>query len=126
MLTFRKGREFLIFILCLVIFGGTVFAQATAFSYQGRLTESGSPVSGTRYFRFTLYDESGAAIPGASVEQTLTVTNGVFNTSIDFGAAAFPGANRSLEIAVKINPGEAYTILNPRQEMLTAPYSIKS
>ena len=86
------------------------FAQTTAFNYQGRLTEAGSPVTGTRFFRFTLFDENGAAISGATVDQTLTVTNGVVNASLDFGAGAFPGANRSLQIAVKINAGDAFTI----------------
>ena len=105
---------------------GAAFAQTTAFSYQGRLSEAGSPVTGTRFFRFTLFDENGAAIPRATVDQTLTVTNGVFNASLDFGAAAFSGANRSLEVAVKINVGDAFTILNPRSPILSAPYSIKS
>jgi len=102
------------------------FAQTTAFSYQGRLTEAGLPVTGVRLFQFTLFDENGAAIPGAVVNQSLTVTNGVFNTNLDFGATAFPGADRTLEIAVKINAGDPYTILSPRQTILSAPYSIRS
>ena len=112
----------------LVLMFGTLnaFAQTTAFSYQGRLSEAGAPVTGNRLFQFTLFDENGAVIPGAVINQTLTVTNGVFNTNLDFGAAAFPGANRSLEIAVKINVGDAFTILNPRQAILAAPYSTKS
>jgi hypothetical protein len=93
---------------------------------EGRLVESGSPVTGIRYFRFTLFDENGAAIPGATVEQALMVTQGVFSTSLDFGADAFPGANRSLQISVKTNAGDAYTDLNPRQNILAAPYSVKS
>lgn len=109
-----------------LVLSAAVFAQTTAFSYQGRLSEAGSSVTGSRYFRFTLFDENGAAIPGATVDQTLTVTNGIFNTSLDFGAAAFPGANRTLQISVKINAGDAYTDLMPRQDILAAPYSIKS
>lgn len=112
--------------LCVSILSVSAAAQTSAFSYQGRLSESGSPVTGTRLFRFTLFDETGAAIPGASVEQTVPVTNGVFNATLDFGAANFPGANRSLEIAVKINVGDAYTVLNPRQNIFSAPYSVKS
>ena len=125
MKTARIIRILFIFI-CAVSMSNAAFAQTTAFSYQGRLSESGSPVTGSRFFRFTLFDENGAAIPGATVDQTLTVTNGVFNAQLDFGAAAFPGANRSLEIAVKINVGDAFTILNPRSPILAAPYSIKS
>lgn len=113
-------------VLYLALAGASVFAQTTAFSYQGHLNEAGSPVTGTRYFRFTLYDENGAAIPGASVEQTLTVTNGIFNAALNFGASTLPGANRSLEIAVKINTGDAYTVLSPRADILSAPYAVKS
>lgn len=114
-------------ILCILVSTSATFAQTTAFSYQGRLSETGSPpVTGTRFFRFTLFDENGAAIPGAAVERTLMVTQGIFSTSLDFGAGAFPGANRTLEIAVKTNASDAYTVLNPRQEIVAAPYSIKS
>ena len=117
---------FLFSFLLLVVLSAAALAQTTEFSYQGRLSEAGSPATGTRFFRFTLFDENGAAIPGATVDQTLTVTSGVFNTTLDFGAGVFPGANRSLEIAVKINAGDDYTILNPRQPIVSAPYSIKS
>lgn len=51
-----------------------IYAQTTAFSYQGRLVEAGTPATGNRVFRFTLFDGNGAA--------------------------AFSGANQSLEIAV--------------------------
>ena len=92
MSTIRTPFNFLPLIFCVVILSGTVVAQTTAFTYQGSLSEAGNPVTGTRFFRFTLFDENGAAIPGATVDQTLTVTNGVFNTSLDFGANVFPGA----------------------------------
>jgi hypothetical protein len=103
---------------------GSAAAQTTVFSYQGRLTESGSTVNGPRFFRFVLYDENNVNI-GAPVEQTLTVTNSVFNTTLDFGDV-FPGANRTMETAVKINAGDSYTVLSPRQTFTSAPYAVKS
>ena len=112
--TYRTCRRILLAVFCVTILISAAQGQTTAFSYQGRLSEAGSPVSGTRFFRFTLFDESGVAIPGSVIDRTLTVTNGVFNTSLDFGAANFPGASRSLLISVKINAGDAYTLLNPR------------
>lgn len=76
-----------------LVFGGlTAFAQTTAFSYQGRLSKAGNAVTGTRFFRFALFNENGATTLGVVIDQTLTVTGGVFNTTLDFGAAAFPGA----------------------------------
>ncbi len=114
-------------ILSLVVCGGAAVGQTSEFSYQGRLTEAGTPVTGTRFFRFTLFDENGAAIPGAVSEQTLPVSGGIFSAALNFSAAAFAsGANRSLQIEVKVNAGDAYTLLNPRQPVLSAPYSIKS
>lgn len=98
MKTARIIRILFIFT-CAAWLSGAAFGQTTAFSYQGRLSAADSPATGTRLLRFTLFDENGAAI-----DQTLTVTNGVFYASLDFfGAAAFPGASRSLEIAGKIN-----------------------
>jgi hypothetical protein len=114
-------------ILTLIGLAATAaIGQTTAFNYQGRLSEAGATVTGTRFFRFTLFDENGAAIAGATVEQTVAVTNGVFNTSLDFGAGAFPGANRSLQIGVKINAGDAYTLLSPRQQINSSPYATRS
>lgn len=114
-------------ILLFVISNGSAAAQTSEFSYQGRLVESGNPVTGTRFFRFTLFDETGAAIPGASVEQTLPVNAGIFSATLDFGATPFAsGAIRSLQIEIKTNAGDAYTVLNPRQPILSAPYSIMS
>ena len=114
-----------LFIVLLIV-AVPAYSQTTSFSYQGRLSEAGMPVTGTRFFRFTLFDEAGVPLPGAPIEQALMVTAGVYNASLDFGPDAFPGPNRRLEVAVKINPGDPYTVLNPRQAILSAPYSIKS
>src|SRR5688500_11937266 len=95
--------QFILTIFTLCLAAASTLAQTSAFSYQGKLSELGAPGTGTRYFRFTLFDENGVPVPGTLTEQTLMVTAGVFNTSLDFGVAAFPGPNRSLEIAVKIN-----------------------
>ena len=113
-------------LLILLLVSAASYAQTTAFSYQGRLSESGTPVTGTRHFRFTLFDEGGVAIPGATIEQTLVVSSGVFNTTLDFGEEHFPAADRSLLIEVKVNLGDSYTVLSPRQQILSTPFSIKS
>src|SRR5215207_5332061 len=109
----RCKLQILALAIAIASLTSTFQAQTTSFSYQGKLAEGGAPVTGVRYFRFTLFDETNTPIPGATVERTLDVTTGVFTTSLDFGVAAFPGPVRSLEIAVKINPGDPYTVLNP-------------
>jgi len=51
-----------LFVACLVLLfsASTAFAQSSTFTYQGRLTDSGTPpVSAFYDMQFTLYDGSG-------------------------------------------------------------------
>lgn len=106
--------------------------QTTAFTYQGKLSDSGSPASGSYDLQFTLWDANtgGTQQPQPSpVTVTLpsvAVTNGVFTVQLDFGAAAFPGADRFLEISVKGPSDSGYTTLAPRQQVTSTPYAIRS
>src|ERR1043166_5291807 len=98
----------------------TLHAQTTAFSYQGRLNDSGSPASGTYDLRFTIFDALASGT-------TVAVSNGLFTVLLDFGASAFPGADRFLELGVRTNgSAPAYTTLAPRQPVLPVPYAIQA
>jgi hypothetical protein len=99
----------------------------TAFTYQGRLTDGGSPANGEYDFRFMLYDaaSSGAQVGSAVMREDVTVTDGLFTVQLDFGSGAFTGEARYLEIGVR--PGDstgAYTDLSPRQPLTPAPYAL--
>jgi hypothetical protein len=101
----------------------------TAFSYQGRLSEAGSATNGLYDFQFTLYGaSSGGSAIGASVEQgDVAVSGGVFTVLIDFGASAFNGDARWLEVAVRPGAsGGAYTTISPRQRLSPTPYSLEA
>src|SRR5947207_2667074 len=80
--------------------------QPTAFTYQGKLNENGNPASGVYEFQFTLNDtlaETGSYVSGSVTNTGVIVTNGVFTTSVDFGADTntFPQqSSRYLEIGV--------------------------
>jgi hypothetical protein len=113
--------------LALVLLTTTTWAQTTAFNYQGRLTDMGNPVSGNYQFQFKLFDAAtgGTQIGSTIPDVNLTVTQGVFNTQVDFGVSAFPGADRFLEISVRRNTGESYVLLSPRQQIASSPYSIR-
>jgi hypothetical protein len=99
----------------------------TSFTYQGQLMEDGEPADGVYDFQFMLYDEetAGSAV-GSPVEvEDVVVTGGVFSTELDFGASAFAGEARFLEIGVR--PGGsagAYTTLDPRQKVTSTPYAL--
>ncbi|MBL8878658.1 MAG: hypothetical protein JNG88_06010 [Phycisphaerales bacterium] len=100
---------------------------SAAFTYQGALQDNGSPASGTYDLTFKLYD---ALVAGAQIGATVTVNdivvaNGLITTQLDFGAAAFDGNARWVEIAVRPGAsGGAYTTLTPRQALTVAPYAL--
>src|SRR5437762_13264305 len=94
----------------------TLFAQGTAFTYQGQLRDGLAPANGSYDLTFSLFGvSSGAGQVGSSLTNSATgVTNGLFTVTLDFGAN-FPGADRWLEIAVRTNGGGAFSTLTPRQ-----------
>ena len=103
-------------------------AQTTAFTYQGKLTDASMTASGTYDFGFALYDAAadGTQIGAALTRANVTVANGVFTVSLDFGANVFSGAARYLEIAVKRPSDANFTTLAPRQMLTSSPYSIRT
>ncbi len=101
-------------------------AQSTAFTYQGRLAANGSPYTGFAEMHFTLFNAlvSGVAVAtNTPATASVNVTDGLFTVPLDFGAAAFPGADRWLEIQVRTNLG-AFITLTPRQALTPTPYAL--
>jgi hypothetical protein len=98
----------------------------TAFSYQGKLTDSGSAADGSYDFRSAIYDASsdGTQLGPTLTNQAVSVSNGLFTLTLDFGAGVFPGSARWLALAVRPNGGGDFTDLGPRQEILPVPYSL--
>ena len=102
-------------------------AVGTAFTYQGRLTDAGSPANGAYDFEFRLYDAaSGGSQVGSTVPLAdVIVSNGLFTVQLDFGAAAFTGDARWLEIQVRAGASSgSYTALSPLQALTAAPYAL--
>ena len=123
------------FLILTAIFAFAVLtsAQTTAFNFQGRLNDGTSPANGRYDLEFRLYDGlTGDNVVGTAISKpNLMLVNGVFSTQLDFGAAAFSGANRFIEIrlrqtAVGNNPPNAFVVLGPRQQILAVPYAIRS
>ena len=113
-------------LLLLLLLATPMLAQTTAFNYQGRLNEAGLRANGNYDFQFTIFDAlNGGISVGSQQNLNVMVIDGAFSVSLDFGAGAFPGSARFLEIAVR-KPGGNFTTLNPRQPILSTPYSIKS
>jgi len=106
--------------------GSSLFAQGTAFTYQGRLNSSGSPASGSYDLVFTLYttNTAGTAMAGPVTNVAVAVTTGLFTTLVDFGPNAFTGTSNWLEIAVRTNGGSSFNTLAPRVPVTPAPYAV--
>ncbi|MBL8880846.1 MAG: hypothetical protein JNG88_17165 [Phycisphaerales bacterium] len=99
---------------------GGIAAIGNAFTYQGRLRVGGSVPPDANYaFQFRLFSvaSGGAAIAGP-LNQNLFVRDGLFTTSIDFGASAFNGDRRWLEITI------GGVVLAPRIELTPAPHAL--
>jgi len=116
-------------ILFLILTLATVTSsQTTAFNYQGKLTDGGSAATGTYQIQFALFDAAtGGNQIGTTIENTsVVVSQGIFNVKLDFGAAVFTGADRFLQMGVRRNAGESYTILSPREQIASSPYAIRT
>ena len=110
----------------LLSLGLSVFAQGTAFTYQGRLNDAYGPANGSYDLSFTLFNTgSGPSQIGSPITNSATsVSNGLFVVKLDFGNGVFNGTNYWLEIAVQTNGGVGFTTLAPRQPVTPTPYAI--
>ena len=93
---------------------------STAITYQGQLKDNGAPVNGLIQMSFQLYDAGAAGVPiGAPIAfPTVEVVGGLFSVDLDFGATAFNGDERFLEVTVAGN------VLSPRQRIAVAAYAL--
>lgn len=116
----------LIFV-CLT--AGAAFAQTTAFTYQGKLTNNGTPATGSYEMRFRLFNqvENGFEFGTPKIIPNVAVTNGMFTVKLDVGDWTFDQNDRFMEIAVRpqgnTNP---FTVLAPLQQITLAPKAIFS
>ena len=101
-------------------------SAGTGFTYQGSLKDGGNPANGQYDFRFTLFDAHTGGNPvGSPVAVSgRQVTNGLFTVTLDFGANAFNGDARYLQIEVKPAGEPGYTLLSPLQPVTPAPYAL--
>jgi hypothetical protein len=122
-----KTAILMIFLMSAFSFA-PVEAQTSVFTYQGKLNDGGAAANGSYDMQFKLFDAQTA---GNQIGATVTATNvqataGIFSASLDFGANAFSGADRFLEIAISPAGQNNFAVLAPRQRLTSAPYSIQS
>lgn len=105
---------------------------AETFTYQGVLRVSGTPYTGSADLRFQLF---GVATGGSPLGSVVVVSNaalseGQFAAELDFGAGAFQGDARWVQVSVRtpawngVGSAPAFTTLTPRSAVMPAPYAI--
>jgi len=101
--------------------------QGTAFTYQGSLSDTNGPATGSYDLKFQLFSAStgGSQVGSTITDAATSVSNGLFTVVLDFGTV-FSGADTWLQVGVKTNGGASYETLSPRQELTPAPYAITS
>src|SRR5947199_9494643 len=101
----RRHAILLLLIALLLSFSsGRAMAQTTAFTYQGRLTDSSTPANGNYDLQFTLWDSAsgGSQIGSMQTLPAVQVSGCVFAVTLHFGANAFLGAHPLWEIFARL------------------------
>ena len=133
----RKITMSIVLVLAVLAVGGVVDragALSTAFTYQGQLKLKGAPVNGLCDFTFSLFDAvtRGTQIPCngcPQIVQDVSVANGLFSVQLNdlnqFGATAFNGSDRWLEITTRCPAGSDSDIfrLTPGDLLAPTPYA---
>lgn len=127
--TKRLIKSGVLAVLFLILAVSLAFAQAplgTAFTYQGQLKSEDQPYTGTCDFQFGLYDVLTGGTPLGNLTLTeVPLNEGYFTVQLDFGAGAFMGEARWLDISVRCPAGTGdYTLLEPRQQLTADPYAL--
>jgi len=131
----RSVRMGIVILVC--VSATKAVPLGTAFTYQGQLKKNGAPIDGTAHLRFSLWDAAGSGSPPVGGSQigvgqllaNVAVSNGLFTVPLNaggqFGASAFAGEARWLQIEVCADAGcGTITILAPRQPLTAAPHAL--
>jgi hypothetical protein len=93
-------------LISMIALAGNVHAQTAdpapepVLAYEGRLVESGTPVTGTRSFVFSIVDSTGNELWNSGT-QTLTVTGGLYGVAL--GATGMPVIPASLTLRANLS-----------------------
>ena len=107
-------------LLCAMAGTATAATVTQSITYQGTLTNAaGNPLTGTYSMTFNLYNIASGGSPLATDTHSVTVSNGLFTTSVSFDSVYFDGQALWLGITV-----ESDSEMTPRQEIRPVPYAL--
>jgi len=121
-------QKFTYLIAACISFCTTALADplGSNFTYQGQLSDGGSPANGNYDFEFALYTRAsgGSAVDTVDVDD-LSVSSGLVSASLDFTDAPYDGSALWIEVRVRSGASSgSYTTLAPRQAISAAPYAL--
>jgi len=127
-LVLRIARRASLAGLTVLFLSTVVSAQTTVFSFGTKLPNEVTPTTDTYEMEFRLFDAAAAGnqIGATNVINAVDVKTREFNVWLDFGAAAFPGADRYTEISLRRNASLTFTVITPRERILSVPYAIRA
>src|SRR5438477_8818145 len=110
---------------------GAACAVPTAITYQGKLTDAGSPANGNYDMQFKLYDTPslGTGTQHGPILQVPVVaaSAGIFTVTLDFGNPSPFESDTNLYLEIGVRPSgnpNAYLLLGARQAITSSPYAI--
>lgn len=119
-------------VLLLVLLTVTAVSQAqlvgSRFTYQGTLTDNGSPAAGDYDMRFELRDQpSGGSLVAFQEVSQVSTDAGLFAVELDFGPGPFTGAAYYLRVMIRpFGSVDPYTELTPWQRINATPYALQA
>ena len=106
-------------------------ASGSEFTYQGYLTDNaGAPIHDSCEINVGLWDAltGGSRLGEEDVNKNVQVMEGYFTLKLNdagqYGAGAFDGAPRFMEISVRCDGSGEQQLLSPRQPLSAAPYAV--
>ncbi|MBS4097687.1 MAG: hypothetical protein KGZ83_12720, partial [Sulfuricella sp.] len=122
----RRVSRLLLVLLTTLLVGSEVCSAAAAptapvpnIAFQGRLTQSGTAVSGMQNMTFSIYGATGAAL--WSETQGVSVDNGIYSVILGSVSPINLPFDQPYFLGVSVGGGAE---MSPRQPLVSAPYAM--
>ena len=120
------GGAAIVGLLAAAMFRNTTPVDQT-FTYQGQLRNAGQLVNGPVDLKISMWDAdtAGVQIGTSNTFNAVPMTDGRFALGLNFGASAFDGSNRWIQVEFRNPAGSGlYLPLNPRDKITATPYAL--
>jgi hypothetical protein len=120
------GGAAIVGLLAAAMFRNTTPVDQT-FTYQGQLRNAGQLVNGAVDLKISMWDAdtAGVQIGTSNTFNAVPMTDGRFALGLNFGASAFDGSNRWIQVEFRNPAGSGlYLALNPRDKITATPYAL--